>query len=93
MITIDDIKKIATLAKLQLSQNALDQYTQELGQILTFVEKLNELKLDKVEPTSHAVEVTNVFRDDVAIVSPVSQKAFEAAPAVEEHLFVVPKII
>ncbi len=88
-----DVQKIAKLAKLALSDKDKDRYAKELGEIIHFVEKLNELKLDNIEPTSHAVEVTNVFRDDMAVVSPVSKKAFDTAPAVEDHLFVVPKII
>lgn len=93
MISKEDILKIAKLAKLSLTEADKDRYTHELGQIIHFVEKLNELKLENIEPTSHAVEVTNVFRKDVAVISPVKEKALASAPKVEENLFQVPRII
>ncbi len=93
MITKSDVQKIAGLAKLRLSGEELDRYTKELGNILGFVEKLNELKLDNVEATSHAVSVTSVFREDKILQSPVHDQALKEAPAVEDHLFQVPRVI
>lgn len=93
MLTGKDISKIASLSKLALTPAESEKMTKELGNILHFVEKLNELKLDGVAATSHAVEVTNVFREDVAVSSPVKEKALQVAPAVEGNLFKVPKII
>ena len=88
-----DVSRIAQLAKLSLSEADFERYSKELGQIIHFVEKLNELKLDGVQPTSHAVEVTNVFREDVALGSSIKDKVFAAAPSVEENLFKVPRIL
>ena len=93
MISKDDVKKIAGLAKLNLPDAELDRYTRELGNILNFVEKLNKLDLKGVEPTSHAVSVTNVFREDVAKISKVNEDIFAQAPSAEDNLFKVPKII
>lgn len=93
MITQDDVKKIANLAKLNLNETELTRYTTELGNILGFVERLNQLDLKGVKATSHAVDVTNVFREDVAVTSIVMQDIATQAPAVEDNLFVVPKVI
>lgn len=93
MITKSDVQKIAGLAKLNLGEEDLERYTRELGNILGFVEKLNELKLDNVEATSHAVSLTNVFREDETKKSSTQTGAFSAAPAMEGNLFRVPKVI
>ncbi len=93
MLTKEDVKKIAGLAKIKLNESDLEQYATQLGQILSFVEKLDKLDLKNVEPTSHAVSVTNVFREDVSVVSEVNKKIFEQAPSEEDHLFKVPRII
>ena len=93
MLTEKDVRKIAGLAKINLPDNEIDRYTRELGNILNFVKKLNELDLKGVEPTSHAVSVTNVFREDVAKISEVNKQIFEQAPSAEDNLFKVPRII
>ena len=93
MITKEDVKKIAGLAKINLNDSEIERYTHDLGQMLSFVEKLDKLDLKNVEPTSHAVSVTNVFREDEAKVSVVRDKVFETSPSVEDNLFKVPKII
>lgn len=93
MITKQDVKKISGLAKLKLSEQELQRTTNELGNILGFVEKLNELKLDNVEATSHAVNVTNVFREDEPKKSTVHAKTFLASPDMEGDLFKVPRVI
>ncbi|MDO8519769.1 MAG: Asp-tRNA(Asn)/Glu-tRNA(Gln) amidotransferase subunit GatC [Deltaproteobacteria bacterium] len=93
MLTAKDIQKIASLSKLALTPAESEKMTKELGNILHFVEKLEELKLEGVEATSHAVEMTNVFREDRAAASPVKEAALKAAPETEGNFFKVPKII
>ncbi len=93
MITKKDIQKIAGLAKLNLSDEEMDRYTRELGNILGFVEKLDKLDLTGVAATSHAVAVTNVFREDKAVDSGIQADVFEKAPSVEDNLFKVPRVI
>ena len=93
MLTAKDIQKIATLSKLALTPAEGEKMTRELENILQFVKKLEELKLEGVTATSHAVEVTNVFREDKAFDSPVKTAALKAAPEVEGNLFKVPRII
>lgn len=93
MITKDDVKKIAGLAKLDLDEKEIARSTKELGDILKYVEKLNELDLKNVEATAHAVSVTNVFREDETKPCEVREKALKEAPETEDNLFQVPRII
>lgn len=93
MITKNDVKKIASLAKLSLSNSEMERMTKDMTQILEYVEKLNELDLKDVEATSHAVAVTNVFREDKVKPSPVKDEALKQAPEKEGNLFRVPRVI
>ncbi len=91
MITSKEVDRVAHLAKLALSDEEKARYGKELDGILTYMTKMDALNLDGVEPTSRAVNVVNVFREDVAVVSDCN--VFDSAPASEENLFTVPKII
>ena len=93
MITKEDIKKIAELARLQIPENELEKFTGQMNQILKFVERLNSLDTTGITPTSHAIPITNAFREDVVVDSPESAAALEQAPELEGHLFKVPKVI
>lgn len=93
MISKADVTKIASLSKLSLDEAAKERFATELSNILGFVDKMNQLKLDGIEPTSHAVEVTNVFRPDEVVVSPARAQAIESSPAHDGTLFQVPRVI
>jgi aspartyl-tRNA(Asn)/glutamyl-tRNA(Gln) amidotransferase subunit C len=93
MITRDDVKKIAELARLQIPENELEKFTGQMNQILEFVERLNSLDTGGITPTSHAIPITNAFREDKVVESPESTAALEQAPDQEGHLFKVPKVI
>jgi len=93
MISSKDVEKVASLAKLKLSEQELQKFTGELGSILQFVEKLDELKLDGIVATSHAVDISNVFRKDEAKPSTILEDVFAQAPSQEDRLFKVPRII
>lgn len=92
-ISTENVKKVASLAKLKLSDADLEKYTVELGNILSFVEKLDELNLSGITATSHAVDISNVFRNDEAKLSTVLDSVFAQAPSQEDRLFKVPRII
>lgn len=92
-ISTQDVKKIAGLAKLSLTEEETMLYAEEMSKIIGFVEKLNELDLKNIEATSHAVSVTNVFREDGVNDFPQREKAFEQAPARDGSLFKVPRVI
>lgn len=93
MINENDVLKLASLSKLKVSDEQIKPLTEQLGQILGFVEKLKDLDLKDIEATSHAVSVNNVFRKDEAIVSKDRDDALAQAPELEENQIKVPRII
>lgn len=92
-ITPSIVDHVARLARLELSDDERRRLVAELGAILEHLAKLNELSTDGVEPTSHVISMTNVFRDD-AVGTPLPREAVLAgAPEHEEGFFKVPPII
>ena len=92
-VTKKDIEKIAELAQLKFSEDELESFTPQMNEILNYMEKLNELDTDNVEPLSHPVEQTNVFRKDELKKSLTTEEALKNAPEKNEHHFKVPKVI
>ena len=92
-VTINDVEKIAMLARLKLTEEEVDNYTGQLNQILEYIEKLNELDTENIEPLSNPVENTNVFRDDKLKSSTKTEDALKNAPDKDEQHFKVPKVI
>ena len=80
-ISRQDIEKVALLARLQLTDAELATLTSDLVQIVGYVDQLSEVNTDGVEPMAHAVEVANVFRDDVVTPSLSREEALSNAPA------------
>ena len=64
-LTIDDVAKVALLARLRVSPDELQMFTGQLNSIMDYVAQLQQLETTDVEPLSHGIEVRNVFRDDV----------------------------
>ena len=93
MVTIKDVEHIAELSKLKFSQEELQNFTHQLNQILEYVDKLNELDTENVEPLSHPVEGSNVFRDDEIKPSINREEALKNAPDTDGEFFKVPKVI
>jgi aspartyl-tRNA(Asn)/glutamyl-tRNA(Gln) amidotransferase subunit C len=89
----DQVKQVAKLARLALTPEEMERFTQQLSQILSYVEKLNELDTSGVEPTSHVMSLSNVFREDQARPSLPADQALANAPEREGSFFRVPKII
>lgn len=92
-ITADQVQHVARLARLQIEPGAIEKLASELATILTYVDKLNEVDTQGVTPTSHAIELTNAFRDDVVHAHLPREQALGNAPAQEEGSFMVPKVI
>ena len=92
-ITIEDVEKIAKLAKLKKSQEEKEKFTQQLGDILKYMEKLNEVDTENVEPTHHVHDVTNVFREDKVEPWLSQEEATANAPKKFKGHFSVPKVI
>jgi aspartyl-tRNA(Asn)/glutamyl-tRNA(Gln) amidotransferase subunit C len=90
MIERDQVLHVARLARLRLTEDEVERMAREMSKILEHVEKMNELDLEGVEPTSHVVELQNVLRDDVPRDSLPRERALEPAPDAAEGGFRVP---
>jgi len=92
-VTKNDVKKIAELARLEFTETELENYTTEMNKMLDYVDKLNELNTENVEPLSHPIENTNVFREDEVKKSTNREEALKNAPDKSSEHFKVPKVI
>ncbi len=89
----DLIIRVAELARLELSEEEMGEFSKQLSEIVQYVEKINELNTDSVEPTDHIVELKNVFRSDTVGESLPVEAIKVIAPSFEEGHVVVPKVI
>jgi len=92
-LDIEHVRRVAQLARLELSRDELTRFSTQLSSILGYIEKLNELDVDNVEPLAHCLAVKNVFRQDVVKPSLGVEKTLANAPASDEEFFKVPKIL
>ncbi|KAA3618172.1 MAG: Asp-tRNA(Asn)/Glu-tRNA(Gln) amidotransferase subunit GatC [Calditrichaeota bacterium] len=92
-ISIEDVKRTAKLARLEFSDDELKNMTKEMGTILGYVEKLNELDLNDVPETAHVLQLSNVFREDEVKPGLSNEEALANAPRVKKGHFSVPKVI
>lgn len=92
-ITIKDVKHVAILSRLGLDDDELQKYEEELNDVLNFMEKLNELDTQGVEPTSHVLDIHNVFRSDVVEKSLDLEDVLANAPDRDDDYFKVPSIL
>lgn len=92
-ITIKDVEHVAKLARLDLTEQEKHRFTDQLNAILKYADKLTELDTDGIEPTSHAMEIINVVRDDVTGASTPIAKVLLNAPDEDEDQFKVPAVI
>ncbi len=90
MIDRDQVLHVARLARLQLDADDLERMASELSSILEHVERISELDLDGVEPTTHVVALENVLRADVPRPGLPRERALEPAPDAAEGAFRVP---
>ena len=89
-----DLRHVARLARLHLSEDEIRFLTTQVPQILAFVEKLNEVKgLENVEPTSHPFSLSNVFREDSPKPSLNIEEFLKHSPQSKGRFFQVPKVI
>ncbi len=92
-VTKKDVEYIAELARLKFKEEELESFTHQLNEILSYVDKLNELNTENVEPLSHPVENINVFRNDELKPSITTEDALKNAPDKTDEFFKVPKVI
>jgi len=92
-ITKQEVEHVARLGRLELTEQETERLTDQLSNILTYVEKLNELDTKGVEPTSHVLDINNVMRDDVPRESLPQERALANAPEKAAGHYKVPIII
>jgi aspartyl-tRNA(Asn)/glutamyl-tRNA(Gln) amidotransferase subunit C len=88
-----DVKYVAHLARLSLAPEEEQQISAQLGNILTYIDKLSQVDVSGVEPTAHAFPLVNVTRPDEVQPSLPNEAALANAPAQANGLFIVPKIV
>ena len=89
----DEVKKIAHLARLEVSQDDIPEYARNLSDILSFVEQLGQADTDAVEPMAHPVHAVQRLRPDEVTETNQRDKYQALAPQAENGLFLVPKVI
>ena len=92
-LTLADVEKIANLARLELTEAEKQQYLEQLSAILHYAERLNELELTDVLPTSHAIAQQNIMRPDTAEPSLPMDDLLHNAPQHQENQFVVQAVL
>ncbi len=92
-ITSNDVRKVAQLARLELSEDQIALYTSQLEKILGYVAQLEQVDTQDVPPTSRAVEVINVLREDLVKSTNIRNQLLDQAPEREGYFYRVPKIM
>lgn len=92
-ITRDEVIKVADLARLDMDEESTDRVAGQIGTILEYVDTLNRVDTQGVIPTSHAIYMTNAFREDRATEPFDREMSLANAPEKEEGNFIVPKVI
>ncbi|UCF91504.1 MAG: Asp-tRNA(Asn)/Glu-tRNA(Gln) amidotransferase subunit GatC [Desulfobacterales bacterium] len=92
-ITKDEVIYVANLARLDLEEAAIEKFVGQIGKILEYVDKLNQVDTQGIRPTSHAIFLSNAFREDKEQEHLDRELALANAPEKEAGNFVVPKVI
>jgi len=92
-IPLKEVKHIAKLARLKLTEDELLLFTKQLNNILDYMEKLNKVDTRGIKPTSHVLHITNALGEDIVEESLTKKEAMHNAPKKDEDFFLVPKVI
>ena len=92
-LTDDEVRKLALLARLEITEEEVATVRPQLDSILGFVERLSELETDGIEPMTTALDVENRWREDSLAEGLSSQQALENAPAQDDGFFLVPPVL
>lgn len=88
----DDVKHVAKLAELEFSEKELEKFTSQLAKILEHVAKISGVDTEDIKPTSHVVDIKNVYREDREKDSVSQKEALKNGPDIKNNGFLVPKI-
>ncbi|WP_163329487.1 Asp-tRNA(Asn)/Glu-tRNA(Gln) amidotransferase subunit GatC [Desulfurobacterium thermolithotrophum] len=89
----EEVRHIAMLSRLNLEEGEIEKFQVQLSEILNFVEKLNELDTEGIDPKFQIIPPQNVLREDVPGVSLSGEKVFMNAPETDGQYFIVPKVV
>ncbi len=89
----EDVKKVALLARLELTDDEIDAQAANINNLLAHIESLQSLDVEGIEPTSHSMPVVNVLREDAARPSLSREETLANAPLARDGCFVVPRIV
>lgn len=92
-LTLEEVRKVAALAKLEFTQEQLGQIAGQLGNIVAFVEQLSKVDVVGVEPMSHPLELHSALRDDSLIPGFLREDALSTAPKSDGEYFLVPPVL
>jgi aspartyl-tRNA(Asn)/glutamyl-tRNA(Gln) amidotransferase subunit C len=92
-ISQNEVMHVANLARLAISEEEVERFTNQLDAIITFAEQLNELNTEGVEPTSHVLDIKNVLREDKAEQGLPREEVLKNAPEHQGGQFKVPSIL
>lgn len=93
MLDREQVQKVATLARLALTDGEVEQFTHQIGDILKYFEQLSTLDTTDVEPTTRAIDVSNVTRPDELVACTEREAMLQSAPHPDGDFFRVPKIL
>ena len=92
-LTRDDVEKVALLARLRFDEHELEKLTEQLRQIVHYIDQLNEVDTVNVEPMAHAVDLVNVFAEDQLQPSLDREAALANAPKRDDQCYLVPAVL
>lgn len=92
-INKEEITKIAHLARINVSQEELQQVEKKLVGIVALIEKMQEVNTDSIEPMSHALDINQPLREDKVTEKDIRDKTLSLAPDSDQDLFIVPQVI
>ena len=92
-IDLKTVKHISKLARISIDEEKVNKLTGDLNSIFDFIEKLNELKTDDIEPLTSVAETTLSFREDKITSKNIKEKILKNSPQENKDFFVVPKVV
>ena len=92
-LTLDDVKRIANLARLSFTEEELVEITKQLGNVVELVTELSQVGTDGVSPMVHAIEIENVLVEDLVFASLPREEALKNAPSSDDECFRVPAVL
>jgi aspartyl-tRNA(Asn)/glutamyl-tRNA(Gln) amidotransferase subunit C len=92
-VTVEEVKHIARLARLRLTESEEPVMAEQLSSILDYIEQLTELDVSDVQPMSHVLDLVNATREDVIVQRVTHEQALKNAPSADSDYFRVPRVI